>query len=250
MRSYLDKVLLTIAVSVMVFLIASYISDSYLVGLGVLCLFTILIFLLTKIVVKDSGDYLSKKELMRSMLLEGKEYTLNMLEKAFSHYYTVEKINDGISVKVDEKLVAIHNAFKFGSLGEEDIAAAFRNAKAKNIEEIYFFYNTADRRALVLANYIPQKVHLLPFKSFYRIAKKAKLLPPPVNSKKPRRWGLIVKSVFSYANIRFFLFAAISTALLSIFTPMRTYYLIFSLINIALAIIVALISSKQEKLIF
>jgi hypothetical protein len=250
MKSFFDKALLTVAVSLLIFLLSSYISGSFIAGLLSLTLSALIFFFLHKTVRFKKPEILSKKDFMRLLLLEGRDYVTETMRRVFSVFYDTEAIKEGITVKIGDKIILVYNGFKFGALSEEDVAASYRAAKQENIDEIYFFYNTADRRAFALANFIEQKIHLMPFKIFYKLAERAKALPLPSKIKKPRRWGLIFKSAVSYVNIKYFLFASFSTALLSLFTPLRVYYLIFSAVNVLLAIIVAIISAKEEKVLF
>lgn len=249
MNSYFDKFLLIATICLIVFLFASYITDSFIIGLCIVALVISAIFFFTKKFYNKDEEKISKKDYMRTLLLEGKDYILEQMRKVFSAFYTTEIIKEGVTIEINGNRIIIYNGFKFNALNEEDVANAYRAAKYLETEEIYFFYNTANRRALTLSNYISCKAHLLSYKSFYRLAKKANVLPPKIKTKKPRRWGLIFKSVASYANIKYFLFAAVSTGLLSIVTPLRTYYLIFAIVNLILAIIIVIITSKQEKLI-
>ncbi len=250
MRSFFDKILLITAVSVLIFLLSSYISGSYIVGLICLVLSALVFFFMLGSFRFKKPETFGKKEYMRLLLLEGKDYVTETMRRVFASFYDAEAVGEGVVLRIGEKRILIYNGFKFGALSEEDVAAAYRATKREGLKEIYLFYNTADRRAFSLANFIEQKVHLMPYKVFFKLAERAKALPPLPKTKKTRRWGLIFKSVVSYVNIRYFLFAALSTALLSLITPLRIYYLIFAAINVVLAVVVAFISAKEEKLLF
>ncbi len=249
MKNFFDKALLIIVLSLLIFLLSSYISGSYIAGLAVLSLSALIYFFLIKTIRFKKSQAYDKKEYMRHMLLEGKEYVNEGLRRVFASFYETTLISEGVTLKLGERKILIYNGLKFGALSEEDVASAYRAARRENIEEIYFLFNSADRRAFALANSIEQKIHLMPFKVFFKLAERANALPALSKIKKPRRWGLIFKSAISYINIKYFLFAAFSTAILSLLTPLRVYYIIFSSINVVLAIVVAIISAKEEKVL-
>lgn len=232
-----DVILLSIMISVLLSCIFAYLSNSWTVGIIAIIVFFVLscgaLLLIKK---RDKG--LKKDDFLNNLLLMGKDESDKYLRKLYP-----DLIQSEARFLSQDRLIS--NCVKYSALGEEDVASNYRYAKKVNAKEIIIFTHNADKRALNLAYRLDIPTKIINFKNFYKMLKKDNLLPPTNNVLLKRRSLKSVITGLAYIPIKYFAFSCISTAIMSLFVPLKLYYLIFSAINALIGIGAFAIQQKQ-----
>ena len=195
---------------------------------------------------RSPKNLLSKRNFIRYVLLKGNGELKTLVENALPQTFTAESAGDHTLLRA-EPTVLLYYAYKFGSLSEEDVAKSYRLAQKFGAEEIYALTNHLDRKALAVAEYIPQKFNVVNVSTIYKYLLKKGFLPKkdalPKKSGKAFRF---MKTLFKSDNVKYYVWAGLTTALLALFTPITTYYIAFSFINLALAVITMVLSERSD----
>ena len=189
---------------------------------------------------------MSKRNYIRYVLLNGNATIKSAVEASFAGKYEWEEA-EGHTVLVGEERRLIYYTYKFGSLSEEDVAKSYRLAEKYRCEAIYALTNHLDRKAIAVAEYIPQRFTVIGASALYKYLLKKGLVPPKeAMERKKGKGGAFLKTALNARNAKFFVWAGLSTALLALFTPITTYYIVFSFINLLVALACVLFSEKSE----
>ena len=189
---------------------------------------------------------LSKRNYIRYVLLNGNAVLKQAVEASFAGRYECEQA-DGHTVVVGETRSLIYYTYKFGSLSEEDVAKSYRLAQRTDCEAIYALTNHLDRKAIAVAEYIPQRFTVIGVSTIYKYLLKKGLIPQKeaMQRKKGKRLSFL-KSALDARNAKYFIWAGLCTALLALFTPVTTYYIVFSFLDLAIAIACVTLSEKTQ----
>lgn len=248
MGKSIDKAIIILLSIITAFLLFSYIADSYFTGIICTALLACIVSIfIVKNQKRSPKDSISKREFVRRILLEGNGYLTDIFSHCIGNSYTIVKDGDSLILTAENKSILIYPAYKFGSLSEEDIAKSYRIAVKHNSDKIFVLTNHTERKALAISEYIPQKISIISVKTLYGFLAKKELLPQKTINNKKRKIGIILKECISYSNIKFFLFAAFSTAFVAFFTPFKLYYIIFACINVLLAFLTLLFAGKGQN---
>ena len=243
-----DKVGISLIAALLSFLIFFQVTQSII--LGAICAIlsiAILSLILALFRPRTPKNVLTKRSFIRYVLLNGVTVLKTIVENSFSGQYPITTIGDHTIIEKEHKLVLIYYVYKFGSLSEEDVAKSYRLALANAIDEIYVITNHLDRKALAIAEYIPQNLTIINASTLYKYLLKKKLIPQKSAFKKKSGKGLVfLKSALKSDNIKYYVWAGLSTALLALLTPITTYYIVFSFVNLGLAIASMLLSERSE----
>ena len=190
---------------------------------------------------------LSKRNFIRYILLNGTSALKKTVVGALSERYRLEDVGEHTLLICGEERILVYYAYKFGSLSEEDVAKSYRIATANSCGAIYALTNHLDRKALAVAEYIPQKLTVINATTLYKFLLKKGLIPK--KEALPRKSGKAIgffKTALKAENAKFYVWAGLTTALLALFTPITTYYIVFSFLNLALAVATIALSERSD----
>ena len=247
MGKTVDRVLLILLAASVFF--ALFFSLTKSLVLSLLCSFLtigILFFASKCIKPKTPKDLLSKRDFIRYVLLNGNNCLKTLVESSFSEKESPIDREGNTIIEGSEGRALIYYAYKFGSLSEEDIAKAYRIARDANAQKIYALTNHAERKALAVTEYIPQTCTIVGASTLYKYLLKRSLIPPKsVFMRKKSRTANLFRAALDRGNVKYYCIAGLSTSLLSLLSPLKTYYMIFSFLNLALAIVSLIFSEKN-----
>ena len=248
MGKSIDKVAISLLLFLLAFLLFYRLTDAVLTSIfaSVLVVATIALFL-ALIRPKTPKDKLSKRNFIRYILLKGNTALKDILSIAFSGKYEIRDIGDHTVLSVDGEKILVYYAYKFGSLSEEDVAKSYRIAERENCDAIYALTGHLDRKALAVTEYIPQRFTVINAQTLYKYLSKRDLIPKKeaLPRKKSRALGLL-RSAFKRDHTKYYLWAGLTTALIALFTPIVTYYIVFSFVNLMLAIMTVVFSERSD----
>ena len=228
-----------------IFLLTSYLFNNFVIGLLISIAVGLLGFLSYKSLNKD-GKRQKKSSFFASILLYGKDYS----NKLISFLIPTEKFiiqKEGYLIIDGERKILVFNNIKYGNVNEEDISKIFRINLVENCHKVILFCRDIDKKALTLFASLPFEYQVVNLKNLYRLCEKKGLVPQEkVLVKTKPNLKVFIKNSFSVKSMRYFLFSALSLSLLSLITPLKTYYLIFSGINLVLCILSLVISRKGK----
>lgn len=238
MGKTIDKVLLSILFSSLLFVLFFTLTKSLWIGTICALLGIGIFYLALKLIhPKTPKDKLSKRDFIRYVLLNGNSELKKRVEKSFRDAVISDADGNTVLEKNKEKSL-IYYAYKFGALSEEDIAKAYRIARCHALEKIYILTNHSERKALAVTEYIPQKVTIIGASTLYKYLLKRDAIPlKSVFLRKKNRMANFLRVAISGANVKYYCIAGLSTSLLSLLSPLRIYYMAFSFFNLFLAII-------------
>ena len=109
------------------------------------------------------------------------------------------------------------------------------------------FCRDIDKKALTLLSTLTLEYRIVNIKNLHRLAEKKGLIHEDSAPNRPKpKLRVLVKNTFSVKSMRYFLFSALGLSLLSLITPLKLYYLIFSGINLILGLSSFFISGKDK----
>ncbi len=247
MGKTVDKVGLSLAGLLLSFLVAFRVTKSIFVSLVCAVLFVATVGLFVAMIrPKTPKHLLSKRNFIRYVLLKGSCVLKELVESALSDH-PCETAGDHTILLSDGVRTLVYYAYKFGSLSEEDVAKSYRIAETHQCDEIYVLTNHLDRKALAVAEYIPQKYNVVNASTLYKYLSKKDLIPQKeALPKKNGKASNLFKTLLRAENAKYYVWAGLTTALLALFTPITTYYIVFSFINLALATATILLSERSN----
>ena len=248
MGKTLDKVGLSLILLLLSFLLFYRLTDSVVTSvIAALLLLTVVILFLALIHPRAPKDKLSKRNFIRYVLLHGNDVLKEMVKKALSDAYETQDAGEHTVITASEERMLIYYAFKFGSLAEEDVAKSYRIAEKEGCSVIYALTSHLDRKALAVAEYIPQRFTVVNATTLYKYLSKRDLIPK--KEALPRKSGKamgLFRSALKRDHAKYYIWAGLTTALLALFTPITTFYIVFSFINLVLATATLILSERSE----
>ena len=246
MGKTIDKILLSVLSSVFTFILIYTFTDSVIIALTISILLIAVFYLFTKsIKTKTPKNRLSKRDFIRYILLNGNRTLKTIVECAIQPPISKLDADDNTILIEDNHKYLVYYAYKFGAISEEDVAKCYRIAKSFGADTIYALTNHSERKALAVAEYIPQKFTIVGATTLYKFLKKTDLIPKKEELlKRKTKITNIVRIVLNGSNVKYYLVAGASSIFISAFTPYRTYYMLFAFLNLILA---ALSIAFREK---
>ena len=248
MGKTLDKVGLSLILLLLSFLLFYRLTDSVVTSvIAALLLLAVVILFLAIIHPRAPKDKLSKRNFIRYVLLHGNAVLKEMVGKALSDAYETQDAGEHTVITAGNERMLIYYAFKFGSLAEEDVAKSYRIAKKEGCSVIYALTSHLDRKALAVAEYIPQRFTVVNATTLYKYLSKRDLIPK--KEALPRKSGKamgLFRSALKRDHAKYYIWAGLTTALLALFTPITTFYIVFSFINLVLASATLILSERSE----
>ncbi len=139
-------------------------------------------------------------------------------------------------------------AYKFINLTQEDIASTYREAEAQGIKRTVILSRAKDRKTLTLGAFLPINITYPDKYAVYKYLKRHNALPqkPQKQKYKKRDFNLkdLAQEILEPRKAKYYLFLAIIFAVLALFTPLKVYYLCFSIVPLTLSAITLLYELK------
>lgn len=235
----------------------SYVFTRFWVGAIVaLAVSAVLSLIVSKLLSKreDKKPY-SADKLARELALRGNAYAVELLCDAYDKRVAGSAENKGDYLVTRGR--AVFCRFKFNDVNAEDVAAIYRKLEdLKNagtcFSEVTICGKSFDKNALLLAEALPYKVHVVRARAVYRFLRESYNLPKLTTKIKMSRLPVreLATVVLSRRNVKYYLFAAVILGMFSFFTPLKIYYIALSAVNLALAlgaIIHSAVADKADK---
>ena len=248
MGKTIDKVALTLLLSVLAFLLCYRLTDSVYISTAAALLLVVAVNLLLSFLhPRTPKNRLSKRNFIRYVLLKGNGELKRIVSSSFSVTLQATDVGEHTMLVCGENRILVYYAYKFGSLSEEDVAKSYRIAELQGCQEIYALTNHLDRKTLAVAEYIPQRFTVINAGTLYKYLSRRGLVPkkealPKKNGKAFRFFNFALKA----EHTKYYIWAGLTTALLALFTPITTYYIVFAFINLALATATIFLSEKGD----
>ncbi|MDD3946528.1 MAG: hypothetical protein PHI19_01660 [Clostridia bacterium] len=235
-----DKVFISVLIFLLLFFWSLYFTRSWwqsailAVAASVL---VILIWLTVSVRVKKSRTP-SRIEVFRLLAAMGYEESTALLYDTLPVHIRSDFAPPSFVLNGD---TLVYNNLKFTPTIEEDIAKMYRLCKAKGLSKAIFVAARTDRKMMSLAAYLGISAYFpdrFTIKN-YLVRHNAVPQPPePVQFKLPKlKIKELAPIVFDRRKVKYYLFSGIMLLLMSLITPLRLYYLIFSSVPMVLAII-------------
>lgn len=132
-------------------------------------------------------------------------------------------------------------SLKFSAASADDIAKAWRYARDNGMEKITVLTKPVPRSLLIMARSLSVEFEFVEQRRLYKFLVRHNALPEKNHglAQKKKKAKLPVKEIFSGAfsakHTKLFILSGFSLTLLSLFTPLKIYYLITATLSFALA---------------
>ncbi len=152
--------------------------------------------------------------------------------KLLSPYFTYD---------ASDKTMLVAVLYRFINLTQEDIASAYREATRQGANEIIILTRARDRKTLTLTALLPLKFHFPDKYTVHKALKKYNALPPKLTPPQKVKIKMdkreLIESVLNPKRTKYLLFISFSLALMSLITPLKTYYLIMATVPLVIVLV-------------
>lgn len=224
---FIDYIVLRIIVFVLAFVIASLYIDNLWLSVAIAASVTLLASLLLDLITggRHRRAYAAYAD---GLIFGGSESVMAEVEKVTG---LKGNITDNY-LFADNKLVI--NAVKFGNVTGDEIIRYYRLLKKLNAAETYIIARHLDRRAMSVLNSVDTSIIYIPLKRLYHLSKPLKI---ENNKRRRRKISDAFRFALSRSNASKYLFTSLVLGIMSIFTPLKTYYLVLSGVTALLAVL-------------
>ncbi len=240
MGKFIDKILFSIALLAVVYVFAAAFVERrlavYLSGSVYLAVATLFCVIKAKHINRTD---ITPSELPVMLALMGSQ-------KATELFYATLPAQHGLYIRApyfayerkgQKYLVCV--AYKFINLTQEDIAGAYREAVKNGIEHVFILARAKDRKTLTLGAILPITLEYPDKYAVYKYLKRHNALPEKPKKNKKQRVKPDLRALGSVIleprKAKYYLFLALTFALLALFTPLKTYYLVFAIVPLTLS---------------
>lgn len=162
---------------------------------------------------------------------------VDLFFSAFAKRYKVEKHEDCLIVNK----TCVVFSFSISPLSYASVASFYRNKKANRLLILCF---SADKQSKRLALRLPQKTQIWQISEVYKFLKTFDALPPSSFSfTKKTDWKTLIKTGNSPRLSKAYILSSIVILAFSSFTPFGTYYTVFAIFTLALALLPPLLKA-------
>ena len=162
-------------------------------------------------------------------------------------FYNLVPIDKRISINSpyftyleNDNVVLVVALYRFLNLTQEDISNAYRKGIKEKASKIIILSRKRERKTITLTALLPIPFQFPDKWSVYKALKKHNALPPKPQKRKKIKVKRTLKEwredLFNPKRGKYLIFTAIILALMSNFTPLKTYYLIMATIPFVLGI--------------
>lgn len=244
MRKFIDYFSIRLIIFLASFIGLSFIAKKFYMAF----LFAFAITFLASLIIDIIGRKKTAKNLLYSQFLQqaiigGNDYVLDLVIDTLRITSYRHEANYLITNYGGQDVIII-NSIKFGVVTPDEVLRHQQLCHSKNITECYLLSRIMDRRCLALARNLKEfNLHLITTKQLYHLALRRskssnkKLLEKRDNTPNITKvkFSDLFNILFSRRNCSRYLITACILAFMSIFTPLRTYYLVMSGVTVVLS---------------
>ena len=185
------------------------------------------------------------EELFAIMGSEQVNYFINVTPPCFCP----QKADSGYIITLNCEKTMIFPQYKFSPCSNEDIAKFYREAKKYDVENIKILSKLNARQTIMFARELDVNFEFVPSKNVRRYLYNHNALPELIKKepekrksaieffkKAPAEWKEFFSSIFIKKRAKYFFLSSISMAILSLFTPLKWYYILMSIVTLACGI--------------
>jgi len=232
MAKFMDSIIFTISFFIVAYGVLSGVMPKKfaIITVSVCYLFLMSIFIIINMKRKTSSKEISADEMPVYLALMDRTEQTELFYALVPSAYKVLISSPYFIYETQEKRVLVAVLYRFLNLTQEDIASAYRFATKENVTEIIMLTRARERKTITLTALIPIKF-IFPSKyAVHKALKKHNALPKKLARPQRQKFtydkSLILSTIFSKQKSRLYLFLSLTFALLSLLTPLKTYYLI------------------------
>lgn len=230
MAKTLDYISLTIILLILSFVVGALIFDSLWLSLAVACSLSFAVVAFLKFA--SRGKYRYNPQLLATeFCIQGNEYVVKLLASALKN---AEIENSSNYILLENCL--IFSLFKFGMISSQDVANMAKIARNHGITKVFALGYGIERKAFQVANYCRINLKLVKINAIYRFLDKHGALPDLSHKKQKFSLHTLFETIFSRANLKYYLFSGAVLIATSFITPLRTYYVVCGSISLLLAL--------------
>lgn len=224
---FIDYIVLRIIVFVLAFVITSLYIDNLWLSVAIAATVTLLASLLLDLITggRHRRAYAAYAD---SLIFGGNSAVMAEVEKVTG---LKGDITDNY-LFAENKLVI--NAVKFGNVTGDEIIRYYRLHNKLHAEETYIIARHLDRKAMSVLNSVDANIIYIPLKRVYHLSKPEKTQN---TNRRRRKFSDAFRYALSRSNATKYLFTALVLSVMSIFTPLKTYYLVLSGVTALLAVL-------------
>ena len=241
MNRYIDGFFILFGVFVSTFLLTGFATDSFwLRGAAALAALAAAALAFAAVIKKRGEKHAAYRDFVTYCLLDD-----GYADKIFSALYPDAVKKDGIFVFGDAA-AALH--LKLAKPSGDSVISYYKKFAEAGAKRGFVVCVDYDKQTDALARSLPAcPIYILTFRNIYRRAKKQGLVPRATAAKTRFFSKAFVYAVFSAKNS--YRFAACATALflLSLLTPLKTYYIVSGFVCTALAVVARFVSSRKDN---
>ncbi|MBQ9145648.1 MAG: hypothetical protein IJX70_04235 [Clostridia bacterium] len=277
MKKLIDRLIKGISLLLVIYALACYITDDFLISAGILFLAILAIQLIKKIIPKRT-KFISRASFAEYLLMEGNAVSTPMLVHLFPPKKSLgSEAFSSMTEYISTADFWIINSISYSSFGCEKAAQLYRQYRDKSniareitgftktdsqsgIRKMVIFYNAIDRAAIGILNKLPFPVTIVKLSHLYTLLKRKGCLPekkiPTVSygrDKRPKqrkfefsKWKIRAKNYLGEMDPKWFAFAAASSLFMSLWIPVKTYYFVMAGINGLIAIVLWLAKMRAK----
>ncbi len=228
---------LRLAVLALLFVWSIYLFDRFESAVAFTAAAFLTFIVILRIVKKTSRkSTCGRRKLEFQISVLGGEYALSLFKATFPEAAETE---GGRCFVCGDTLV--WSAYKFSPCGLEDVCSAYRTATDKGLKNVTVLCRDVDRKCYALKESLGIKIDFVKSKELYKKLQKENLLPIPQFEKTPSKISPreVVDLAFSKQNVRYYLTSGIMLTLISLVSPVKTYYVLIGTLSLVLALICA-----------
>lgn len=224
---FVDYLVLRIIVFVLSFVIASLYIDNLWLSVAIAATATLLASLLLDLITggRHRRAYAAYAD---GLIFGGNDAVMSEIKK-------ITGLDGNVTdnyLFVENKLVI--NAVKFGNVTGDEIIRYYRLHNKLGAEETYIIARHLDRKAMSVLNSIDANIIHIPLRRVYHLSRPEKM---PSTKRRRRKISDAFRYALSRTNASKYLFTALVLGIMSIFTPLKTYYLVLSGVTAFLAVL-------------
>ena len=176
-----------------------------------------------------------------SLALLGVPGQVDLFMQAIPPCFNPTKSDGGLEITVNCEKVLVFPNYKFSPTNVEDVGRFYRAAKKCGVQKVWILGRTCPRSVILFASNLDIEFQFRLSREVRKFLHGRNLLPEKI-TKQPKKKSPVnrretLSQVFIKRRAKYFLLAGISTALLSLFGPLRIYYAVVAVIALSLAVV-------------
>lgn len=147
----------------------------------------------------------------------------------------------GFEATLNCEKIAVFPNYKFSPCNPEEIAKFYRMAKERGIKTVWILSRLNPRSVVLFAGNLEIDFQFKTSRSVRRFLYNRNMLPEKIRKsakkKAPVKWKELFSGIFIRRRAKYFLFAGLSLAFLSIFGPLKILYIVMSALTLVMGLV-------------